>query len=324
MRLPDLTVPIGDPLHIWKNLRCRLQAHPIFMYPEQAVEASAQRASNTLNLGSVLDDTTSTGKMRDSYALQLFTFENVVKLLKAGDYSNAALLMPFACWTAVVYSTAIDINFRLFLTELAFSMIEGWQKLVPELKDRKVFQKSTQNSEAVTVAEDQYLMRMLNTLAATGVALKFGSSRIRMDAIGTHLVENLIGIARQASSDPRWERIMSTYSHAEIRKRIARKYGLILHVSGRIGDGGCKFDGDDESEDDEITTPANWNVAWIMQLFRGICNPGFAAGLMEDLASFTKQLEGVMSATDRHQYDVNETANSGIIARLISFKAEVV
>lgn len=55
-------------------------------------------------------------------------------------------------------------------------------------------------------------------MVAFGIALMFGDERLRLDALGTHLVENNIGIARQTSFDPIWERILTTYCHAEMRK----------------------------------------------------------------------------------------------------------
>lgn len=145
-----------------------------------------------------------------------------------------------------------------------------------------------------------------------------------MDSIGTHLVENVIGIARQASSDPRFDRIMSTYAHAEIRKHIALKYGLVLHVSGRIGDAGCKCDRRSEVSiaKDLAEIPEGWSVQKIVNLFRALSNTELHEILEDEVHVFTDQMDLISHSTDRHEYDTNETANSGIIARLISFKQD--
>ena len=89
--------------------------------------------------------------------------------------------------------------------------------------------------------EELYIIRMLNTLIAFGLALVFGDDAIRMDSLGRHLVENAIGIARQDSNDPRWTRIHTSFAHAEMRKRFSRKHGLKIHYQGRVYDGGCKI-----------------------------------------------------------------------------------
>ena len=88
----------------------------------------------------------------------------------------------------------------------------------PTLAKNGILQKGT---ESVTIAEAHYIKRILNSLVAFGVVLIFGDERLRTDALGTHLVENSIGIARQTSFDPRWERILATYCHAEERKELA-------------------------------------------------------------------------------------------------------
>lgn len=110
---------------------------------------------------------------------------------------------------------------------------------------------------------------MLNSLVANGLTFIFASDFIRQDAVGTHLVENAIGIARQTSSDPRLKRILTSFSHSEIRKNIAKKHSLTLHVQNRLNDGGSKIDekADAMNANKElITKPPNWSVPEISQL----------------------------------------------------------
>ena len=98
---PDAIIPIADPLHVFKNLRARMMQHPIILSPTwQATCLEKDRV--ILGLGNVLSDETQVGKMRDSYVVALFTLHNVVKLLNAGQFVDAYLLFPFACWMAVI------------------------------------------------------------------------------------------------------------------------------------------------------------------------------------------------------------------------------
>ena len=83
-----------------------------------------------------------------------------------------------------------------------------------------ILQKPYVNSYAITISERQYLIIMLNSQNFL-IFLIFSSDFIWTDAVGTHLVENSIGIARQTSNDPRWERIFTLFYHSEIRKSIA-------------------------------------------------------------------------------------------------------
>ena len=143
---------------------------------------------------------------------------------------------------------------------------------------------------------------------------------MRMDALGTHLVENAIGIARATSFDPRYERIVTTYTHAEMRKVIAGKLGLTIHIPGRINHGGCKIDPDHQVHGRTLlTTPKMWKLPQIVHLFTVLCHPEIAPAFSGELGAFLEGLDSIAPAVDRYQYHANEAANNGIMARLINF-----
>ena len=103
----ELHVPIADPLHIFKNLRARLINHKLAITKRNdndlaIVDINVIRS--ILNLKKVLDDETQIGKMRDSYAVKLFTLANIVKLIKHEQYSAALLFFPYCFWVAAIYS----------------------------------------------------------------------------------------------------------------------------------------------------------------------------------------------------------------------------
>ena len=309
-------IPIADPLHVFKNLRARLLSHPIILYSD-CPATSLDKIRDALKLGNVLDDESQIGKMRDSYVVSLFTFDNVSKLLKKALYVEACLLFPFACWSAVIFSENIDLGLRLFLVELAFQVIHCWYVEGNELSIRS----RAKTKDATTFCDAQYARRMLNTLAAFGVSLSFGCDNMRMDALGTHLVENNIGIARASSSDPRYERIIQTFAHAQVRKEIAGRHGIQLHVQGRVNDGGCKVDPDYQCVGQTlISKPSHWRVDTLLQLLRGICQPETVEFLRGARDQFITDMETLIPSLDKHEYSINETANCGIMARIVSLR----
>lgn len=317
----DYWIPISDPLPILKNLRAKLIKHPIYLFASSS-STNLEKIREILNLGSVLDDTSQTGKMRDAYVLSLFTFSNTMKLLKAGQYVDGVFLFPFACWVAVIFSDKINLGLRLFLVELAFQIVSCWFSELPKLNKEGVPCRGSVWA-AVTFCDTQYTRRMLNTLDVFGLALQYSSDNIRLDCLGTHLVENSIGIARSASSDPIYERIIQTYMHAEVRKEIAAKWGVVLYVQGRINDGGCKVDPDYQREDGlkAISKPREWRVDAILELFRALCKPATAPAFGEEVNEFLAELESLAPALDEHIYNTNAAANCGIMARLVSFRS---
>ena len=315
---PDAIIPIADPLHVFKNLRARMIQHPIILSPTWQATCLEQDRK-ILDLGNALSDETQVGKMRDSYVVSLFTLHNVVKLLNAGQFVDAYLLFPFACWMAVIFSQDIDLSFRLFLTELAFQVIMSWYQEIGDLKRAGVKSKASVHVE-VSFCEKQYARRMLNSLVMFGVALMFGSENIRLDSLGTHLVENSIGIARGTSNDPRYERIIQAYAHAELRKEIAGELGVRIYVSGRVNDGGCKVDPDHQMKREKLVSkPGGWRIDVLLDFWKCVCNDEIRPAFEQEISEFIRELERVAPVCDKHCYDVNESANSGIMARLIAF-----
>ena len=315
----NLWIPITDPLHALKNMRARLIKHSLQLFPS-CPHTSIEEIRRVLALGPVLDDESQIGKMRDCYVVGLFTFRNVSELLKEGQYVAACFLLPFACWMGAIFSVDMDLSFRLFCVELSFQLIRIYFGEFEQLKAEKVPVKATGDS-CITFATTQAATRMLNTLASFGVALSFSDENIRMDSLGTHLVENMIGIARATSSDPRFERIVETYTTAERRKRLAAKLGLTIHIPGRVNHGGCKVDPDHQCAGRRLVSkPWDWKVDDLVQLCVYMCNPDVVEAISDDVAGFIAELDSVAQAVDRRVYSVNEAANSGIMARLIQFR----
>ena len=320
----DLSVPVGDPLHLWKNIRSRYQNNSITLFSDSNTSTDCESAKRILEIGNALEDLTKAGKMRDSYCMKLFSFQNVCKLLKAGLFVDATLMFCFACWISADFSTNVDLQFRLFLLELSFQLIETFRQDFTSLKKNGIPQKA-KDADVVTMHEEQYIIRMMNSLIASAIVLVFTSNFVRMDSVGTHLVENSIGIARQTSNDPRWERIITTFSHAALRKKIARKYGIQIHIQGRVNDGGCKVDQIADSQKPPgtlLSKPKNWSVVGIIQLFKGLCNPDTSKAFHEDCKNFIEELERISSLFKLKERNINASANCGILARFISFGCE--
>lgn len=78
-------IPIGDPLHLWKNLRARFHVQSIALFEDSLLGTDYERTKTILNLCNVMDDKSKAEKMKDNYVLKLFTFDNVKQLLMEDD-----------------------------------------------------------------------------------------------------------------------------------------------------------------------------------------------------------------------------------------------
>ena len=132
----------------------------------------------------------------------------------------------------------------MFLAKLAYLCfnrhMDEVQKLVAGTD--KIKTRFTAGTWAITMAEPNYLKRMLHSCLSFGISLWTGPNKLRLDAMWTHLVENAIGVARSTANSTRYSAIVSAFATAEIRKEIARKYDIQLRVPKRLNDGGLKVD----------------------------------------------------------------------------------
>lgn len=96
-----------------------------------------------------------------------------------------------------------------------------------------------------------------------------------------------------------------------------------MHVQKRLNDGGCKIDQGSDAKKQPGTLfsrPKNWSIPNILQLLIGICNKDTVEALKPDLENFMNEINELGNLIDIKNYNINETANNNIIARLVSFK----
>ena len=270
----DEVMPIADPLHFAKNIRGKLIDHDVVVinadHADQLVFLNSQHLEQCLELGLALTDKSQIGRMRDKYVTDIFTLMNVCTLLEAGEIHSAFLFLPYACVFTLLYALNITTETRLFLANLAYTSFE---RLLTQAEDivkthNNVKYRHRSGVRAITFAEPSYIMRMMHTCLAFGIAIVFGPKNLRLDSIGTHLIENTIGIARSVSNSTDYERILSAFANAQMRKEIANKLGLTLYVSHRVNDGGAKVDTQSATG---LRHPNRWDARDIVSLFHEQC-----------------------------------------------------
>ena len=286
----DVIIPISDPLHSAKNLRGKLLDHNVVVRIDddpanELPSVTADSLEKILKLGLSLTDSSQLGRMRDIYVTEIFQFRNVCLLLKSKRYDAAYLLLPFSCLFTLLYAANLSNNARFSLANLAYVAVD---KLFSEAEAAVgakigVTYRYSKSSKAITCAEPAYFKRMMHTLIAYGIALSYGPRHLRLDAIGTHLLENAIGIARSTSNSTEYPRILTAFANAEIRKDLARDLDVELYVSKRINDGGAKVMTLSESG---LSWPEGWNPISIGEMFYKSCKRDFSEQEKEELEQF--------------------------------------
>ena len=319
-------MPISDPLHFTKNIRGRLLDHDVAVTLGSneggsfAYSINAMQLEEILQLRDPLTDASQIGRMRDVYVTRIFTLENVEKLLRASLYHAALLLFPYSCLFSMLYSENLTNDSRVFLASLAYYSFLRLYKEAKILVRAKVGVVSRYNKKckAVTIAEPVYFKRMLHTCLAFGVSLVFGPRTLRLDSIGTHLVENSIGLARSISNSPKFDMITAAFAKGELRKSLARKYGIKLYVSRRINDGGAKVD---TLCNQGVTHEDTWNAYNICSIMLERAT-GFMNSEIE-FEQFIQELSKLAkSLLIKKLTTPSSTANATIMARNIKFCGE--
>ena len=294
----DEVMPIADPLHFGKNLRGKLLDHNVAVVLNDG-EPSITNASilqGALQIGSTLDDHTQLGRMRDFYVANLFTLDNVCRLLEAELFDAAFMLFPYACIFTLIYAENLLNQTRFLLAHLAFL---AFDRLYAEARDLSaagvgVRYRYVSGARAVTVAEPDYFRRMMHTCIAFGLVIAHGPDRVRLDSIGTHLVENAIGLARTTSNSTDYDKIISAFANSEMRKQLAADLDIKIHVQRRINDGGAKID---TLSDDGIKHP-DWDPRDVVSVLHEACKASFRESstserekLIAEMGEFVKAIK---------------------------------
>ena len=318
----DVVMPIADPLHFAKNFRAKLLLHDVAVTnstDSEMVFINAEHLQKFLHLGQSLSDATPIGKMRDKYVTDLFSLHNVWTLLDSKQYHSAFALLPYACIFTVLYATNITCETRQFLVNLAYN---GFERLLTEAENIVrdhccIKHRYGAGVMAVTVAEPGYIKRMMHTCIALGISIIFGPKYLRLDSIGTHLLENSIGIGRSVSNSTEYSRIVWAFANCEMRKKLAGDYGLSLYVSRRVNDGGAKID---TSSAVGLSHPG-WDARDVISLLHEACITSIRDSSKTERDSFCKQLHEFASQLCIHQLSTpSAVANSLIIERNFKYQ----
>lgn len=318
----DVVMPIADPLHFAKNFRAKLLLHDVAVTnstDSEMVFINAEHLQKFLHLGQSLSDATPIGKMRDKYVTDLFSLHNVWTLLNSKQYHSAFALLPYACIFTVLYATNITCETRQFLVNLAYN---GFERLLTEAENIVrdhccIKHRYGAGVMAVTVAEPGYIKRMMHTCIALGISIIFGPKYLRLDSIGTHLLENSIGIGRSVSNSTEYSRIVWAFANCEMRKKLAGDYGLSLYVSRRVNDGGAKID---TSSAVGLSHPG-WDARDVISLLHEACITSIRDSSKAERDSFCKQLHEFASQLCIHQLSTpSAVANSLIIERNFKYQ----
>ena len=293
--------------------------------PAKSLSVSVDKVCRVLKPSMALRDRSQLGRMRDYYPLELFTLQNVLTLLEYGLFADALYFMPFTIMLLVVRVPFLRMDFRLRLTNLAFLLFQEMffdvrcHKEAPQDKNPgKITQRAYAASDMVTFAETRTLERILCTIISYTCAFQLTPEHLRTDALGTHIVEQMIGNGRHGG-DPRWERILSTFCQSTLRTVLMGLEGMTVVSPWRLKTAGCCL-----SSDGEFFIP-DFDEGLVAQVLVHGVTP--EARIPDDFQTNLKRVVGwfehfsdvlkIRNTEVGRIWPPSPVANSGILARLI-------
>jgi hypothetical protein len=149
-------IQVSDFLHLFKNYGNKAKNHAVVLSHDSFANAvTCDDLQTLLRLGRVLTDKSSTAKMRDSYALKLFSLTNCSKCIEAKNLMVVMYLLPWSLQEEVLRSHRLSRQERLEKAILARKLLFHYYQLSHFPHAPGVTQRfHSKTTVAVTLAED--------------------------------------------------------------------------------------------------------------------------------------------------------------------------
>ena len=320
-RLPEGTtqklsaIPIADPLHALKVARSRVLKRVVFLTPSASVSQNDFRA---FDKESWYKDRSPLARMSDYYALMMFSPRVLKQVIEDENYNAAAYLWGWTALMLVIRVPYLSIETRQALIISSFHVLITFLNTILDEKFKKmhVTTRFLEGSIGVTFFEPYYLIRVIHLLFALYIELSTGGGCLRMSAFGTHVNENLIGRARVgAAGINSFPVFLRHFAKTEISRLLEHVHGISNLVRTRDNIGGTKLDLHQIKQLEALDIGAV--TASFMQAFE----KSDESNMRLNLAKIGDFLDDVINREGEvlRLYEPNRAANSGIMARLISF-----
>ena len=257
----------ADLLHLFKTLRARFLLNNIDIFPSREIIMDKDILKTVLKPGPEIEDTTQIGKMRDIYAINFFTFENLKRLIDTNNRTGVLLFTPFVCWARAAFDSVLSLNTRIVLLKISYEFIKRYY-LTLTCTDRNEWKNTMQknyekNASALTIATESVMRRMISTLfvliselsdwqsATSGEEWPYSDeSKLKqlakmhdlgIERYNTHPLENFNGFIREESNHKDGPMtIQSVLAKSQIMKSLCIDLDIPIKKRSRANTGGLK------------------------------------------------------------------------------------
>lgn len=226
---------VADILHIVKCARTRVlkkriclsNSHYFFIQNIQCLPD-----------GAYLTDLTPLSKLKDSYALEFFTFGHALTAFRKDNLNLGLYILPYALLLNAVRNPSISRRDRLYFLKSAFYIFFGFFHNLDEPRLSLIVETGKGPNKYFTFAQRNTLIRILNTILVHIYFIQ-NKQQLSLDRIGTHPTENYFGFIRtMCHSDHSIDKILSVVGRTVLVKKFLQKLGISPNIAKRDNLGG--------------------------------------------------------------------------------------
>lgn len=225
---------------------------------------SPEEIKMILDIGATIEDLSTIGKMKDFYAINLFSLKNTILAYQSG---NRQLFLYLLIYTLVLESfrnPAIEIETRKQICEICILFFSKFYVQTPlitnkdkennqedqenENKDREsqssqVTQNRSKYSDGVNFGPSKFLIKFIHTMIGLRFVLEHHPEYLGIDRLTTHILENYFGQNRlNCKGDNRLNKVLHFFIEGAFDYQLVQEFGLGDKINGRDNIGGTRYD----------------------------------------------------------------------------------
>jgi hypothetical protein len=228
---PLIHWPITDLLHLMKNARTRIILGSLaFSATSKVITADSLNA--TLGIGRPLSAKKPLDLIKDELALELFTLNNLLRLVDVPDIAGAYFMMPFVCLNLAVRNTKLGDATRLCLIQIAFLLFFRMAQNFPQTgKAYGIYSSSREHTDRKTLWSKNMCTRGCNLCIGLNWAIRTHPEFLALGRIGSHSLESHFGMTRSVlRGETRWLRFLSAEVDAILIQRLLVKLDMRSYI----------------------------------------------------------------------------------------------
>jgi hypothetical protein len=312
---------ITDFLHFLKCLRNRMARYLLSLHADLP-PISADEIGRLLSIEHWLKPKSPADQLKDSVALRVFTFDNLVTLLAGGHLHEALYFMPITLWRLAIQGLNMTRGMRFRVINVAFDVVRTIEEFsngtaagLPETGDP---------GATVSFYRGEDIGKFVGSFLCLGRILKLPIDRIALNRAASNGLEHLFGSMRDGSKgDNHQEKLVHRIVTGTLVMQLVDKCGLVVHrrrhrnVAGTIDD--ISRHGSDGMVDlhDWLT-----GMSVVELLFALIALPYDPAEARKQWLGMAQQFVHVAGSVDDGQKDgaVTALAGSAIMPRMAAIE----